>query len=220
MSTRADQLSDKIADAILAGEYPPGARLDEQGLADRFGVSRTPVREALRLLGATGLIDLRPRRSAVVARISSAELVELFVAMGEIEATCARLCAMSMTPIERRHLELLHESMGEMARRGDAEAYVGANIAFHSTIYAGAHNTALGDFATSLRRRLFPFRRAQFRAPGRLELSCAEHDVIVRAILRGDAATAHESMLRHVNIVEDAFERVASQMVKPRNQAR
>ena len=208
-STRADDLAEQIADAIIAGDYLPGARLDEQGLADRFGVSRTPVREALRLLGSTGLIDLRPRRGAIVATMTSSQIVELFVAMGEIEATCARLSAISMTPIERRRLEMLHAAMGDMARNGATEAYVSANINFHTSIYVGSHNQVLTDFAAGLRRRLQPFRRAQFRAPGRVVASHAEHDEVVQAILRGDALHAHTSMLRHVNIVEDAFEQVA-----------
>jgi DNA-binding GntR family transcriptional regulator len=212
MPTRAERLAAEIADAILGGDFAPGARLDEQGLADRYGVSRTPVREALRLLGTTGLIEIRPRRSATVTQISPEQLFELFVAMGEIEATCARLCALGMTPIERRKLEALHDRMGEMARAKDEAGYADANVAFHSALYAGTHNSVLADMATGLRRRLSPFRRAQFRAPRRLALSHAEHDVVVQAILRGDAVQAHSAMLRHVNLVEDAFEQLSSGM--------
>lgn len=207
--TRAERLAGEIADAILSGEFVPGARLDEQGLADRYGVSRTPVREALRLLATTGLIDIRPRRGATVTQITSEHLFELFVAMGEIEATCARLSALGMTPIERRRLEALHERMGEWARLRDEAQYAEANVAFHSAIYAGTHNSALVEIATNLRRRLSPFRRAQFRAPGRLALSHAEHEIVLQAILRGDAAQAHAAMLRHVNLVEDAFEQLS-----------
>lgn len=210
MPTRAERLAADIAEAILGGELEPGSRLDEQGLADRYGVSRTPVREALRLLATTGLIEMRPRRGATVAQITSERLDEMFVAMGEIEATCARLSAFSMTPVERRRLESLHDRMGEMARAGEEAAYADANTAFHSAIYAGTHNSILADVATSLRRRLSPFRRAQFRAPGRLTRSHAEHDDVLQAILRGDAAKAHAGMLRHVNLVEDAFDQIAS----------
>lgn len=214
-TTRADRLAEQIADAILEGEYAPGARLDEQRLADRFDVSRTPVREALRRLGASGLIDLRPRRGAVVVTMTASQIVELFVAMGEIEATCARLSALSMTPIERRRLQVLHESMGELAQSDATDAYVDANIAFHSSIYAGSHNALLLDYATSLRRRLQPFRRAQFRAPGRTKLSHAEHDEVVTAILNGNAVVAHDAMLRHVNSVEDAFEQITGNYGHP-----
>ena len=210
MSTRAEQLCAEIADAILSGSLAPGARLDEQGLADRYDVSRTPVREALRLLAATGLIEVRPRRGATVTQVSSAQLVELFVAMGEIEATCARLAALSMSPIERRQLEALHERMAGIVDAGDEGAYAEANVDFHSRIYRGAHNSIIEEMATALRRRLSPFRRAQFRAAGRLASSHREHGAVVDAVIRGDAEQAHQSMLRHVNLVEDAFEQLST----------
>lgn len=209
ITTRADRLAADLADAIIAGDLTPGMRLDEAGLAKRYGVSRTPVREALRQLATSGLIDMRPRRGAVVTHVTSRQLDGLFVAMGELEATCARLAALSMTPIERRRLEDLHDSMAEVARSGAAEDYAQANIGFHSAIYAGAHNELLADAALGLRRRTAPFRRAQFRAPDRLLSSHAEHGVVLTAILRGDATEAHAAMIRHVNLVEIAYERLS-----------
>lgn len=207
--THTNRLADQIADAILEGTLEPGARLEEASLADRFGVSRTPVREALRQLATSGLIIVRPRRGAVVATATGEQLKALFVAMGEIEATCARLCALSMTPLERRALDALSERMGALARRGDHVAYLEANQTFHTAVYRGSHNPVLEEFATSLRRRLAPFRRAQFRAPGRLTRSHAEHAVVVAAILRGDATAAHAAMIHHVTLVEIAFDELA-----------
>lgn len=208
--TRTELLASQIADAILDGTLAPGCRLDEHMLASRYGTSRTPVREALRQLATTGLIESRPRRGSVVTQVTSEQLEMLFIAMGELEATCARLSALSMTPIERRRLEAMQESMGELVVRGDIEAYAAANTAFHTLFYSGAHNPVLSEMAAGLRRRLAPFRRAQFRAPGRLSRSHAEHGAVVRAVLGGDAATAHATMLRHVSLVEDAFEQMAS----------
>jgi DNA-binding GntR family transcriptional regulator len=209
--THTEKLAGEIADSILSGDFAPGFRLDEQQLAQRYGVSRTPVREALRQLAASGLIELRPRRGAAVARVTPAQLEALFVAMGEMEATCARLSAMRMTPVERRRLQALHDdAMAELVRRGDPEAYSDANSHFHSLIYAGAHNDVLGEFTAGLRRRLAPFRRAQFRNPGRLPRSHAEHDVVVKAIRAGDADAAHAAMLHHVSLVEDAFDEYAA----------
>ena len=208
--THAERLAEEIGDAILRAAILPGARLDEQSLAERYNVSRTPVREALRQLAATGLIEMRPRRGAIVSRMTSEYLNQLFVAMGEMEATCARLCALRMSPIERRRLQAQHETMGALQRMADTENYITENSTFHALIYAGAHNPPLAEIATGLRRRLEPFRRAQFRAPGRISKSHAEHDGVVAAILRGDAATAHTSMLHHVSLVEDAFEQVAT----------
>ncbi len=203
-------LASAIADAIVNAELPPGTRLDEQSLADRYEVSRTPVREALRQLATSGLIEMRPHRGAVVATLTRERLEALFVAMGEMEATCARLCALSMTPLERRRLQALQEAMGELVRQGDPDPYEQANVVFHSTIYAGTHNEVLQDMTATLRRRLAPFRRAQFRTVGRLPRSFSEHADVVRAILAGDAAGAHGAMLHHVSLVGDAFEEFAA----------
>ena len=206
--TLAERLAGEIADEILSGSLIPGTKLDEQSLADRFKVSRTPVREALRQLGATGLIETRPRRGVIVAQITSDMLQDLFVAMGELEATCARLCALSMTPIERRRLSALHEDMTALVSAANPGKYAEANVEFHSMIYAGTHNAVLAEMATTLRRRLEAFRRAQFRAKGRLARSHAEHATVVAAILRGDASAAHAAMLHHVSLVEDAFDKL------------
>lgn len=208
--TLADKLATAIADGILSGDLKPGLRLDEAGLALQHGVSRTPVREALRQLTTSGLIDMRPRKGAVVSKATSEQIESLFVAMAEMEATCARLAAMTMTPLERRRLQARHEAMTVLAGSGDMAAYSDANVAFHSAIYAGAHNAPVADFARSLRRRVGPFRRAQFQVAGRLTRSNQEHEAVVRAILSGDAAGAHAAMLHHVGLVEDAFEAYAA----------
>jgi DNA-binding GntR family transcriptional regulator len=208
--TLTEKLATAIADGILDGTFKPGTHLDEVSLALQHGVSRTPVREALRQLTTSGLIDMRPRRGAVVSKATQEQVESLFVAMAEMEATCARLCALSMTPVERRRLQARHEEMTELAAGGNQDAYSNANVAFHSTIYAGAHNASLAEFAMGLRRRVGPFRRAQFRMEGRLTRSNQEHDAVVRAILAGDAPAAHAAMLHHVSLVEDAFEAFAA----------
>ncbi|THD48962.1 MAG: GntR family transcriptional regulator [Bradyrhizobium sp.] len=203
--TQAERLAEQIAASVLSGEFAPGLRLDEAMLAARYAVSRTPVREALRQLASSGLIVLKPRRGATVADATSAQLESLFGAMAEIEAACARLAAMSMTPIERRRLQSLHESMTALTRRDERDEYAAANVAFHTCIYAGAHNEILADFAAGLRRRLAPFRRAQFRTEGRLARSHSEHATVVDAILACDAAAAHAAMFHHMSLVEDAY---------------
>src|SRR5580658_7251714 len=205
ISTQTERLAEGIADSVLSGEFEPGLRLDEGMLAERYGVSRTPVREALRQLASTGLIEVKPRRGATVAKATSAQLEKLFGAMAELEATCARLSAMSMTPFERRRLQNMHETMATIVQRDDRDAYAAANVGFHTQIYLGAHNDVLADLATGLRRRVAPFRRAQFRTEGRLSRSHAEHAAVVKAILACDAAAAHAAMFHHMSLVEDAF---------------
>lgn len=209
-STTTDKLAEDLADAILSGEFAPGSRLDEQLLAQRYAVSRTPVREALRQLASSGLIEVRPRRGAIVTQITPTQLEELFVAMGELEATCARLAALSMTPTERRRLQTLHENMERLAESSDTKGFADANQAFHSAIYNGTHNSVLSEMTVALRRRLSPFRRAQFNLEGRPNRSHAEHDRVVKAIIRGDAEGAHAAMLDHVTHVEQSFEELCA----------
>jgi DNA-binding GntR family transcriptional regulator len=208
--TRTDRLVRDLSDAILSGEFEPGDRLDEHSLADRFGVSRTPVREALRQLATTGLVEVRPRRGAVVASLTADRLAELFGAMAELEATCSRLSAIGMSPVERRRLEALHDAMQTFVTENDPEGFAAANLTFHTMIYAGAHNAPLAEMAAGLRQRLLPYRRAQFHTPGRLPRSHAEHGAVVAAITAADAPAAHAAMLRHVSLVEDSFERLAA----------
>src|SRR5213080_3004855 len=107
--TRAEELRLQLADEIVRGALAPGSPLDETDIARRFSVSRTPVREALRQLAASGLVDARAHRGAVVARPSPARLTGMFEAMAELEALCAGLAAERMPAAERQALEALHE---------------------------------------------------------------------------------------------------------------
>lgn len=202
--TRTEDLRRQLADEILEGRLPPGQHLDEQEVAARFGVSRTPVREALRLLAATGLVQERPRKGAVVAVITQERMAEMFETMGEIEAACARFCALRMTAEEKRALAELHSDAAKLVRDSDPETYDQFNTEFHSALYAGCHNGFLEETARATRQRLRPFRRAQFRVSGRVEHSWAEHDAVVRAILRGDGEAAYYTMRAHVSAVGDA----------------
>ena len=204
-TTKSDRLREALADEIVSGALPAGARLDEVRLAARFEVSRTPVREALKELAATGLVRIFAHRGAEVAPLSDERVSEMFAAVAEVEAACAGLCVVAMSGSERRELATLHQACGDMVRRGDAERYHAANVAFHHAIHEGCHNRILVEIATSLRRRLAPLSRAQFRGDGRLAQSFAEHEVIVQAILRGDRQRALDAMRDHLAVVERAF---------------
>ncbi len=202
--TTVEQMVRAIADMIVTGVLSPGERLDEISLAARFDVSRTPVREALRELGAMGLVEREPNRSAVVANVTESYLHSMFEAMSELEGICARLAAERMTVDERRTLELEHRASAKLVHAGADEDYAAHNTEFHSQLYRGAHNDHIYELVTQTRARLAPFRRAQFRLPGRLAKSYDEHDVIVTAIMRGDAVAASQAAYAHVAIVSDA----------------
>tara|TARA_R110002124_G_scaffold10096_15_gene50970 strand:+ start:3447 stop:4100 length:654 start_codon:yes stop_codon:yes gene_type:complete len=203
--TSAEDIRHRLADRIIRGELAPGTALDETSLAADFAVSRTPVREALRLLAASGLIDQKPHAQALVAKPDEATLAGMFEVMGHLEALCAGLSAIAMTAPERDALDRQHALMAPLVRAGDAAAYSLANDVFHSAIYEGAHNPYLAEITRSTRQRLQPFRRAQFAILARLLRSHQEHSLVVEAILQGDRQGAESAMRAHIAIVEDAY---------------
>ena len=204
--TRAEELRLQLADEIVRGVLPPGAPLDETDTARRFSVSRTPVREALRQLAASGLVETRAHRGAVVARPTLERLTGMFEAMAELEAICAGLAAERMTPVERHRLEAVHEELRVLSHAGNPDRFHEVNELFHNMIYAGSQNTYIAEMTLATRVRVQPFRRAQFRNLGRLAKSHAEHDRVVVAIMRGDKSGAEIAMRAHIELVRDEYE--------------
>jgi DNA-binding GntR family transcriptional regulator len=207
--TRAEEIRQRLAEDIVHGRLAPGTPLEEIELARAFGVSRTPVREAIRQLEAEGFAHARPRRGAVVATISSERLQEMFVVMADLEALCAHHAATLMSRAERADLEAAQAACGRAVSSGDIEAYKAANERFHDALYRGAHNGFLAELTAGVRRKVAPFRRAQFHTLGRLQKSFAEHQAIVDAVLRGEAEKAAHAMRAHLMTVEKAAEEVA-----------
>ena len=203
--TLASRLRMQLSDEIVRGELAPGITLDETELARRFQVSRTPVREAIRLLGASGLVEARPHRSAVVARPDKAQLVAMFEALRELESLCAGLAAERMTAAEHAGLQRSQGTLLEIVQSGDPQRYHEINEEFHALIYTGAHNPYLADLTLATRARIAPFSRAQFRNFGRLAKSHKEHAHIIAAILARDYARASSVMRTHIGSVYDAY---------------
>src|SRR5580692_6518491 len=204
--TRAEELRLQLADEIVRGALPPGAALDESEIARRFNVSRTPVREALRQLVASGLVDSRAHRGAVVARPSLERLTGMFEAMAELESICAGLAAERMLPAERHRLEAVHEELRVLSYAGDPDRFHEVNERFHNAVYAGSQNDYIAEMTLATRVRVQPFRRAQFRNLGRLAKSHAEHDRVVVAIMRGDRIGAAAAMRAHIELVRGEYE--------------
>lgn len=197
---RADALREQLEQDIVTGALRPGERLDEQGLAARFGVSRTPIREALMQLATVGLVTLQPRRGAFVASLSLKEIVERFEVMAVLEGACGALAARRITDGERRALLEAHEACAGEAAGGGSDAYYYANERFHHIIYAACHNAFLAEQARQLHDRLKPFRRLQLRARSRVASSLAEHQGIVDAILAGEGDKAERLLKDHILI--------------------
>src|SRR3569623_1175299 len=207
--TSAEEIRRELAARIFGGALAPGSGLDETSRASEFAVSRTPVREALRLLAASGLVEQRAHAKALVAKPEPAQLAGMFEAMGYLEALCAGLCAAMMQPAERDALDALHQEMAGYVRDGDAVRYAEANDVFHAAIYEGAPTSYLNEITRSPRQRLQPFRRAQFSGLGRLATSHAEHGAGVEASLQADRAAAELAMRQHIASVETAYQQLA-----------
>lgn len=200
----SNNICQRIADDIVLGHFAPGTRLEEAMLADRLGVSRTPVREALRQLSTLGLVECRPNRSATVARITEERFAHLFEAIGDLEAACARYAAMRMSEAERARLCDVHaQGLAAMQTR-DVARYQAINSELHNVILEGSHNPELIGMTQNLQKRATAYRRNQFMQIARVAASHEEHCGIVEAILAYDAASAYRQMRAHVDRAQDA----------------
>lgn len=204
-TNQALRLKQHLEDAIVSGEYAPGAHLDELGLAEKFGVSRTPIREALAQLGAEGLIEIRPRRGAFISTPSPRRLIEMFETMAELEAACGRFAAMRLTDEDHAALTRAHEGCVLAAQAPDPDAYYAENRLFHEAIYRASRNSFLAEQAFSLHKRLSSFRRIQLRARNRLTNSLAEHEGVLEALRAGDAEQAAARLRAHILVQGERF---------------
>lgn len=198
-TTISEDISRYLAEDIISGVLKPGLKLEEHAIAKQFKVSRTPVREAFRQLAATGLIESRPHRGVIVVELELHQLNDLFEALSEIEAMCARLSAQRMKLVERKHLENLHLREASVLEAEDDLVYFDYNGQLHAAIHKGAHNHTLAEIAQDLRRRLSPFRRSTFFKEGNWPYhSSMEHDELVAAILASDQEGAYNAMRSHI----------------------
>jgi len=201
----SEQLREKLEEGIATGTFHPGTRLDEVELATLYGVSRTPIREALIALAAAGLIDKRARKGWEVTEMSPTRLCEMFDVMAELESMCARLAARRASDEDQRRIRKAHEDCLVAKEAGDAAEYFRLNEVFHMTIFEASHNSFLFDHTCALHKRLRPYRRLQLRVRNRMANSFREHGEIVEAILAGDEARAAESLRRHVGVIGERF---------------
>jgi DNA-binding GntR family transcriptional regulator len=205
MTNHSATLREAIEEMIAVGTLLPGQHLDETELAQRFGVSRTPIRETLIQLASMGLVVIRPRRGAIVAELGPQQLVEMFEMMSELESVCGRLAARRMTTEEQQALMAAHQACKDALAAQEPDAYYYKNEVFHHAIYAGTHNQFLIEQTRNLARRLRPYRRLQLRVRNRLGASYDEHDGVVQAIIEGNGEQAALLLREHVMIQGQRF---------------
>jgi DNA-binding GntR family transcriptional regulator len=212
MDTSSHKVRHAIEHDIALGLAAPGQRLDEVTLADRFGVSRTPVREALQQLALSGMIELRPRRGAVVCDVTPERLFQMFEAMAEIEAVAATLAARRLTHADRARIADANAACD--AGRHDPDRYYAANEVFHQAIYAASGNAVIEEQCLGLQKRLSPYRRLQLRAPGRVARSFSEHGAVLAALARADGPAAAAELKAHVMVQGERFADLVASLVR------
>ncbi len=196
--TLANAIRRRLADQILNREFDSETRLDEQEMARRFGVSRTPVREALKQLESAGLVEIRPRRGAVVVQVDSEKLGYSFEATAELEAIAAGWAAMRAKLDERKALLQLVEEGEKAMRSEDSDWFSSVNRRFHALLSDMARNPSLADAISLVRVQTAPFQRAQFRHPEQIRKTQAEHERIANAVFRQDGESARRFMKEHI----------------------
>ena len=197
-ASQAERLRAMIEEDILSFKLKPGDKLDECRLAEIYGTSRTPVREALRQLSSNGLIEIRPHKGAIVAKLGIRELVELLEVMAELEGACGRLAAKSCLNSDVDAIVAAQDACRKYAELRDGQRYQKANEAFHDAIYAASRNECLVKLTLGIRNRVAAYRRLRMDQVSRLKFSVAEHDQIVHAIKESLPEEADRLLQLHI----------------------
>lgn len=215
--SQASEIVRRLEDEILRGKRVPGARLDERSLAEHFGVSRTPVREALQWLAAHGLVSLRGRQGARVAQLSVPDLLDAFFVIAEMESMAARQAARRIRAEQRQELLRSHELCTACAEASDPEGFYEENLRFHAIVLDASHNRVLKDQIGTVRALTAPYRRYVTFQPGRMKASVPEHGAIVEAIINGDGDEAARLMREHVNLLGEGLSDLLHLMASDEN---
>jgi DNA-binding GntR family transcriptional regulator len=198
-------IAKQLEEEILRGRVRPGHRLDERELSERYGVSRTPVREALQRLSASGLAVARGRQGLQVAQLSVADLLDALSVVAQLEALAASQAARRILPEQRKLLAEAHEACERAVDAGDPDTFYDANLSFHDVVVAASHNRVLQDEIRRLSLKTAPYRRAITFQPGRMTGSIPEHAAIMQAILANDGKLASELMNRHISLLTEGI---------------
>ncbi len=202
LKTRDDLVADALRTAILRGTFKPGEKLDQGGISVDLGVSRSPVREALRTLAAEGLVTINPNRGAVVTERSLEELGELQFIRRLLEGAAARRAAPEM---DNERLEILAAIIARAEKTTSIEGILALNNDFHATIYNAFPQPTLMDHIQQLRNKVAPYNRVYLERPGSKEEAWAGHRRIYEACVRRDGAGAEAETYKHLEQVYQAI---------------
>lgn len=204
-----DEVAAQLRDRIFAGELMPGTFLDEVRLAEQLSISRTPLREALKVLTAEGLVRHEPRRGCFVNEVTEKDLDEIFPVLALLEGRCAHEAALNATDADLQQLEELHDKLSRHAKARRINEYYAANFAIHEAIITLADNRWLAGVISDLRKIVKLARLQQLHAPGRLDQSLSEHLAMFAALKARDPAGAEAAMRTHLTRQREALRDLA-----------
>ena len=193
-----DEVAERLRDLIRDGELEPRARVNELELAERFGISRTPLREAIKILATEGLLELLPNRGARVASISEGEVNDTIEVVAGLEATAAELACRAITDAEVAAIEAKHAAMLEAWRRQDNPAYFTLNREIHETIMRASGNPILQGIYATLSGRIQRARYAAHKTPEQWTRAVDEHEEILRLLKARDGERLARALREHI----------------------
>ncbi|WP_374325278.1 GntR family transcriptional regulator [Azonexus sp.] len=205
------EVAERLRQRIYAHELPPGTWIDEQKLAEQYGISRTPLREALKVLASEGLVELKPRRGCYVTEISRQDLDEIFPLIALLEGRCAAEAVKRAKAADLTALRAIHDKLEAAAREARVDAFFEANQEFHRKIQELSGNRWLLSVIQDLRKVLKRSRLHSLSLEGRLQQSLEEHRAILACMLADDANGAERQMYEHLLSGREALARIDEQ---------
>jgi len=193
-----EDVADRLREQIFSKQLASGSWLDEQSLADQFGISRTPMREAIKVLASEGLVTIKMRRGAYVTEVARIDLEQIFTILSLLEGQAAKETATKATEAELNMLDHLHHRLEKAAADRDIEQFFDINVKFHELIQDIAGNRWMNGVIADLRKVLKLHRRDSLTSTGRLQNSLVEHREILRSILKRDEQAAESAMRKHL----------------------
>lgn len=200
-----ETVCEALRNAIRNGILEPGERLMEVQLAEELGISRTPVREAIRKLEQEGYVIMMPRRGTYVSSVSVNDIKEIFEIRSALESLSTGLAARRIEPDELEKLRALLTEIEGHIQRKDIDKIVEADIEFHGLLYQVSRNERLVTIISNLKEQLARFRTLSMSYPGRLQETLEEHRAMVEAIAAGDVEAARDAAERHMEQAEETL---------------
>lgn len=194
-----------LREAIINTVLKPGERLMEIQLAEEMGVSRTPVREAIRKLELEGFVVMIPRKGAYVAGISMKDIADVFEIRAALEGLAAGLAAERITDEELEQLERILVKIGECVKNNDLEKLIDVDTEFHDTLFKATRNERLAQIVSNLREQIQRFRTASLATPGRMKYAFDEHKKIVEALSERNVELAQALAREHIENAENSM---------------